>query len=53
MEQLGTRREETVQVRAESTVALKYFGNLVRESAQQRTMVESVDLDASPPGAIL
>ncbi|KAI1417470.1 hypothetical protein F5Y13DRAFT_151073 [Hypoxylon sp. FL1857] len=48
VEQLGTRREKTVKVRGESEVALKYFGNLVRESAHQRTFVEDIDLDAHP-----
>ncbi|KAI0840387.1 hypothetical protein F5Y06DRAFT_239130 [Hypoxylon sp. FL0890] len=48
VEQLGTRREETLKVRGESEVALKYFGNLVRESAHQRTFVEDIDLDAHP-----
>ncbi|KAL0931388.1 Mitofusin FZO1 [Colletotrichum truncatum] len=48
---LGNRREETLKVRQESEVALKYFGNLVRNSAQQRSVVQGVDLDAPPPGA--
>ncbi|KAI0138755.1 hypothetical protein F4776DRAFT_619830 [Hypoxylon sp. NC0597] len=48
VEQLGKRREETLKVRGESEVALKYFGNLVRESAHQRTFVEDIDLDAHP-----
>ncbi|KAI4870838.1 hypothetical protein F4820DRAFT_146431 [Hypoxylon rubiginosum] len=48
VEQLGTRREETLKVRGESEVALKYFGNLVRESAHQRSVVEDIDLDAHP-----
>ncbi|OLN82725.1 Mitofusin FZO1 [Colletotrichum chlorophyti] len=52
VKELGNRREETLKVRQESVVALKYFGNLVRNSAQQKTMVEGVDLDAPPPGAV-
>ncbi|KAI1104701.1 hypothetical protein F4804DRAFT_306564 [Jackrogersella minutella] len=48
VEQLGKRREETLKVRGESEVALKYFGNLVRESAHQRTFVEDIDLEAHP-----
>ncbi|KAI0123907.1 transmembrane GTPase fzo1 [Xylariales sp. AK1849] len=48
LEQLGSRRNETLKVRGESEVALKYFGNLVRVSAEQRTTVEDVDLDAHP-----
>ncbi|OTB07945.1 hypothetical protein M426DRAFT_317447 [Hypoxylon sp. CI-4A] len=51
MEELGVRREETMKVRSESEVALKYFGNLVRESAHQRNLVEEIDLDAHPQGA--
>lgn len=48
VDQLGARREETLKVRGESEVALKYFGNLVRESGHQRSMVEDIDLDAHP-----
>jgi mitofusin len=50
VEQLGSRQEETLKIRTESDVALKYFGNLVRDSARQRSMVENVDLDAHPLG---
>ncbi|KAF9877952.1 transmembrane GTPase fzo1 [Colletotrichum karsti] len=49
---LSQRREETLKVKQESEVALKYFGNLVRNSAQQRSVVDSVDLEAPPPGAV-
>ncbi|KAK2070069.1 hypothetical protein P8C59_004600 [Phyllachora maydis] len=52
VEQLGSRRDETLKVRKESDVALKYFGNLVRQSAQQRNLVEAIDLDAHPPGLV-
>lgn len=51
VKKLGERREETLKVRKESEVALKYFGNLVRNSSMQKRQVEAVDLDASPPGA--
>ena len=50
VEQLNSRLDATMRVRAESDVALKYFGNLVRDSAHQRRMLEAVDLDAHPPG---
>lgn len=50
VEELGSRREETLRVKAESDVALKYFGNLVRASAEHRTKVESIDLDHNPQG---
>jgi mitofusin 2 len=50
VEQLGSKRDETLKVRGESEVAFKYFGNLVRETARQRTTVEAVDLDAIPQG---
>ena len=49
VEQLGTRREETLHQRGESDVALTYLSNLVRESAKQRTMVDDIDLDSPPP----
>lgn len=50
IEQLGSRRAETIRVKTESDVALKYFSNLARESARQRRIVEAVDLDGNPPG---
>ncbi|KAL3955978.1 hypothetical protein ACCO45_008824 [Purpureocillium lilacinum] len=46
---LGTRRDETVKVKAESERASKFFRTLVGESEVQRSMVEGVDLDAPPP----
>ncbi|KAL1844391.1 hypothetical protein VTJ49DRAFT_70 [Mycothermus thermophilus] len=51
VEQLDTRREATVKVRKESSDALRFFGNLVQRSAHQRRQLETVDLDAHPPGA--
>jgi mitofusin 2 len=51
VEQLGSRRDETLRVRGESDVARKYFANLVRVSDHERRTVEAVDLDAVPPGA--
>lgn len=50
MEQLQSRREETNRIRVESEVARKYFGNLVRESADIKAGVERVDLEGPPPG---
>jgi len=47
--ELGKRREDTLKTRLESEVALKYFGNLVRNSANQRDVVEGIDLDSPPP----
>ncbi|KAF2966303.1 hypothetical protein GQX73_g7261 [Xylaria multiplex] len=52
VEQLGSRRDETLKTRTESEVALKYFSNLVRNSAHQRTLVADVDLDAHPQGQV-
>ena len=49
-EELQSRREETNRVRAESEIARKYFGNLVRESADVKAVVEAVDLDGPAPG---
>ncbi|KAI2621846.1 transmembrane GTPase fzo1 [Xylaria nigripes] len=51
VEKLGSRRDETLKTRTENEVALKYFGNLVRNSAHQRTLVSDVDLDAHPQAA--
>lgn len=51
VEQLGKRREETLKAKKESNEALKYFTNLVRNSANQRTQVEGVDLETHPAGA--
>ena len=47
---LGTRRDETVKVKAESERASKFFRTLVGESEVQGSMVEGVDLDEQPPG---
>ncbi|CAK7221541.1 mitofusin [Sporothrix curviconia] len=51
VDQLGTRREDTLKIKAESEVALKYFSNLVIDSARQRSAVMALDLDTPPPGA--
>lgn len=50
VEQLTRTREDTLKVRSESEVARRYFGNLVRESAQGRGAVEAVDLEGGAPG---
>ncbi|CAF9904194.1 MAG: mitofusin [Heterodermia speciosa] len=46
--QLAQQRAETLKVKSESEVARKYFGNLVRESAEGRRSVEDVDLEGGP-----
>ncbi|CAK7246208.1 MAG: mitofusin [Sporothrix thermara] len=51
VDQLGTRKEDTLKIKAESEVALKYFSNLVVDSARQRSAVMALDLDTPPPGA--
>lgn len=53
VKQLGLRRNEIVKVHDESCVALKYFGNLVRNSVQQRSTVEHIDLEVPPSGALV
>ncbi|CAG8976062.1 hypothetical protein HYALB_00002340 [Hymenoscyphus albidus] len=50
VEQLGSKREETLKIRGESEVARKYFGNLVNESARIRNTVEAIDLEGPAPG---
>ncbi|KAI0874341.1 hypothetical protein GGS24DRAFT_490054 [Hypoxylon argillaceum] len=52
VEQLGSRRDETMKTRTESEVAFKYFSNLVRNSAHQRALVADVDLDAHPQATV-
>lgn len=50
VEQLDSRRDETLRVKAESHEARKYFSNLVRVSDHERRAIANVDLDAHPPG---
>lgn len=50
VEKIQNKKEETGKLRSESEVARKYFGNLVRDSADLRHSVERVDLDGPPPG---
>ncbi|KAL8736046.1 MAG: hypothetical protein Q9166_000608 [cf. Caloplaca sp. 2 TL-2023] len=47
---LKETRKATLKVKEDSEVARKYFGNLVRESAEARRGVEGVDLDGPAPG---
>lgn len=51
VEQLGKRREETLKVKKESHDALRYFTNLVRNSADQRTQIQGLDLENYPASA--
>ncbi|KAK2594119.1 mitofusin [Conoideocrella luteorostrata] len=48
VKQLGNRRDEADKVKQESEEAAKFFHELVGRSQVQRSMVEAVDLDASP-----
>lgn len=50
MEELSKRRNSTLKVKEDSEVARKYFGNLVRESAEGKRGVEAVDLEGPAPG---
>ncbi|KAF7555512.1 hypothetical protein G7Z17_g2126 [Cylindrodendrum hubeiense] len=43
---LGERRDESMRLKAQSRVALTYFGNLVQESVKQKTLVADLDLEA-------
>ncbi|KAM0424955.1 hypothetical protein ACHAPT_009756 [Fusarium lateritium] len=43
---LGERRDESMRLKAQSGVALTFFGNLVQDSAKQMTLVEELDLEA-------
>ncbi|KAL8827531.1 MAG: hypothetical protein Q9191_003128 [Dirinaria sp. TL-2023a] len=46
--QLSERRAETLKVKGESEVARRYFGNLLRESAEGKRSVEDIDLEGGP-----
>ena len=50
VERLVQRRDDTAKVRAESDVARKYFGNLVRNTAEIARAVDAVDLEGPAPG---
>ena len=50
VESLNTRRTEALKVKNESSVARKYFANLVRESNESKRNVEAVDLEGAAPG---
>lgn len=50
VESLSNKRAETLKVKDESSVARKYFGNLVRESNESKRVVEAVDLEGAAPG---
>ncbi|KAJ6144940.1 hypothetical protein N7470_008835 [Penicillium chermesinum] len=52
IEDLARRKQEVTKVKQESEVAAKYFGNLFRESNENRTAVEDIDLDGPLPGAM-
>ena len=49
VEKLQLQKEETTKLKAETEVARKYFGNLVRSSNDLRQTVQRVDLEAAPP----
>lgn len=48
VEKLDNKRTDTLKVKRESEVARKYFGNLIRESAEGKRGVEDVDLEGGP-----
>lgn len=50
VERLQDERKAKIKVKEESEVARKYFGNLVRESADIRSRVMRVDLEGPAPG---
>ena len=50
VEKLGAKREDKVKIKRDSSVARKYFSNLVRESGDIRRKVEEVDLEGAAPG---
>ncbi|PWY94151.1 hypothetical protein BO94DRAFT_458175 [Aspergillus sclerotioniger CBS 115572] len=52
IEDLGRRKHEVSKTKHESEAACKYFSNLFRESGENRTSVDNIDLDAPLPGAL-
>ncbi|RSL56081.1 hypothetical protein CEP51_014450 [Fusarium floridanum] len=48
VKELGERRDESMRLKAQSGVALTYFGNLVQDSGKQKALVEELDLEAPP-----
>ncbi|KAF9893250.1 mitofusin [Aspergillus nanangensis] len=52
IEDLGRRKVEISKTKQESDTAYKYFANLFRDSTDNRTSVENIDLDAPLPGGL-
>ena len=52
IEDLGRRKQEVSKTKNESETASKYFVNLFRESGENRTSVDSIDLDGPLPGGM-
>jgi mitofusin len=52
IEDLARRKQEVGKVKQESDVALKYFGNLFRESGENRRSVDDLDLDGPLPAGM-
>ena len=51
VEELQKRKEDVTQVKHDSQVARKFFGNLMRESGEGQRRVGAVDLEGPLPGA--
>ncbi|RMZ92472.1 hypothetical protein DV736_g298, partial [Chaetothyriales sp. CBS 134916] len=51
VEELKQKRDEFTKTKQESEVAQKYFGNLVRDTAEIRRRVGGIDLEGPLPGA--
>lgn len=52
IEDIGKRKCEVSKTKHESDAATKYFSNLFRDSGENRTFVENVDLDGPLPGGL-
>ncbi|KAL4887305.1 hypothetical protein BJY04DRAFT_175587 [Aspergillus karnatakaensis] len=52
VEDLGRRKQEVSKTKQESEVASKFFANLFRDSTDNRTSVENIDLDGPLPGGL-
>ncbi|KAL3474142.1 hypothetical protein BJX99DRAFT_232254 [Aspergillus californicus] len=52
IEDLGRRKQEVSKTKQESEVASKYFAHLFRDSNDNRTSVDNIDLDGPLPGVL-
>ena len=52
VEEVKQKKDEVQKIQKESDVALKYFGNLVRDASETRQRIEGIDLEGPLPGSV-